>query len=247
MLVEQRFATILKELQENHAAGVARLCELTGASEATTRRDLNILASQGLLSKVHGGAVLAENAFLAKEQDVSTKARLFKDEKEKIAAYAATLVNDDDVVFLDSGTTTVKMLGHLKGSKATFVTNSVDVLDRMAGAGLRGYCVGGLLRQETRAMVGAMTQEALNSFNFTKAFLGTNGIAVKQGFTTPDREEAAIKRKAAEQAYLTYVLADSSKFQTVTTVTFLPLEQAVIITNKLPDESFLEHTIVKEV
>ena len=96
-------------------------------------------------------------------------------------------------------------------------------------------------------MVGAMTQEALSGFNFTKAFLGTNGIAVKQGFTTPDREEAAVKRKAAEQAYLTYVLADSSKFQTVTTVTFLPLEQAVIITNKLPDESFLEHTIVKEV
>ena len=118
MLVEQRFAAILQELQEHHAASVARLCELTGASEATTRRDLNVLADQGLLNKVHGGAVLAGESFIGKEQDVSTKTQLCQDEKERIAAYAAGFVNDDDVVFLDSGTTTVRMLPHLRDSKA---------------------------------------------------------------------------------------------------------------------------------
>ena len=96
-------------------------------------------------------------------------------------------------------------------------------------------------------MVGSMTLDALGQFNFTKAFLGTNGITLRQGFTTPDREEAAVKRRAAEQSYLTYILADASKFQAVTAVTFLPLAQAVIITDHLPDQSYLEHTIVKEV
>ena len=247
MLVEQRFAAILQELKEHQAASVARLCELTGASEATTRRDINVLADQGLLDKVHGGAVLAGGAFIGKEQDVSTKNQLCQTEKERIAAYAAQLVHDDDVVFLDSGTTTVRMLPHLKDSKATFVTNSVDIMEQMAALGLRSYCVGGLLRPETRAMVGSMTLDALGQFNFTKAFLGTNGITLRQGFTTPDREEAAVKRRAAEQSYLTYILADVSKFQAVTAVTFLPLAQAVIITDHLPDQSYLEHTIVKEV
>jgi DeoR family transcriptional regulator, fructose operon transcriptional repressor len=247
MLVEQRFSAILQELKEHQAASVSRLCELTGASEATTRRDLNVLAEQGLLSKVHGGAVLAGSAFQGKEQDVSTKTQLFQDEKERIAAYAAQLIHDDDVVFLDSGTTTVRMLPHLKDSKATFVTNSVDIMSQMSALNLRGYCVGGLLRPETRAMVGSITLDALGQFNFTKAFLGTNGITIRQGFSTPDREEAAVKKKASEQAYLTYVLSDASKFQMLTAVTFLPLEKAVIITDHVPDSSYQEHTIVKEV
>lgn len=96
-------------------------------------------------------------------------------------------------------------------------------------------------------MVGSMTLDALRQFNFTKAFLGTNGITVRQGFTTPDREEAAVKQTAAEQSYLTYVLADASKFQMVTAVSFLPLEQAAIITDRLPDKSYMDHTIIKEV
>lgn len=247
MLVEQRFAAILQELEEHHAASVTRLCELTGASEATTRRDLNILAGQGLLTKVHGGAVLAGSEFIGKEQDVGTKAQLFQTEKERIAGYASRLIHDDDVVFLDAGTTTMRMVEHLKDSRASFVTNSVDIMNCMAALGIRAYCVGGLLRPETRAMVGSMTLDALSQFNFTKAFLGTNGISLRQGFTTPDREEAAVKQKAAEQAYLNYVLADASKFQRVTAVSFLPLEKAVIITDRLTDAAFREHTIIKEV
>lgn len=247
MLLEQRFAVILQELQEHQIASVSKLCELTGASEATTRRDLNMLAEQGLLNKVHGGATLINSEFLGMEQDVLTKAQLCQSEKEKIAAYASQFIRNDDVVFIDSGTTTVRMLPHLKGSNATFVTNSVDIMDQLASLDLRGYCVGGLLRPETRAMVGSMTLDMLGQFNFTKAFLGTNGVTIRQGFSTPDREEAAVKRKAAEQAYMVYVLADASKFQMVTAVSFLPLEKAVIITDHLPDQTYLEHTIVKEV
>ena len=247
MFVEQRFHVILSELETQHAASVARLCELTGASEATIRRDLNILSEQGQLQKVHGGAMLSAGKFLGIEPDVSTKNQLFQAEKEQIAAYAAGLIGGDDVVFLDAGTTTARMLPHLKGCSATFVTNSVDAMQQLAALGLRSYSLGGLLRPETNAMVGAMALDALTQFNFTKAFLGTNGITLRQGFTTPDREEAAIKRAAAGQACRTYILADASKFQIVTAVSFLKLEQAEILTDRLPDPAFLEHTVVKEV
>ena len=205
MLAEQRFEIILQELNEHRAAGVPRLCELTGASEATIRRDLNALARQG------------------------------------------KLICDDDVVYLDAGTTTVRMVEHLKQSKATFVTNGVACALRLLELGLRGYVLGGSLKPGTGAVVGADALGALEGYNFTKAFLGINGITVRQGFTTPDPEEAAVKRKAAQRAYLTYILADSSKFETVSAASVLPLEKASIITDRLPDRAYLEHTIVKEV
>ena len=102
MLAEMRFAAILKELTKNKSASVGRLCELTGASEATIRRDINALAKQGKIGKVYGGAVLKENVFQVDEPDVSTKSRLHQEEKELIAGYAAKLINDDDVVFIDA-------------------------------------------------------------------------------------------------------------------------------------------------
>ena len=238
MLAEQRFEIILQELNEHRAAGVPRLCELTGASEATIRRDLNALARQGKLNKVHGGAVASGGEFLGEEPDVDTKERLHQPEKERIARYAADL---------DAGTTTVRMVEHLRQSKAIFVTNGVACALRLLDLGLRGYVLGGTLKPGTGAVVGADALNALEGYNFTKAFLGINGITVRQGFTTPDPEEAAVKRKAAQRAYLTYILADSSKFETVTAASVLPLEKASIITDRLPDRAYLEHTIVKEV
>lgn len=247
VLVEQRFETILEELERTHAASVSRLCELTGASEATTRRDLTVLASRGLISKVHGGAVLAGSEFEGNEPNVETKNTLHPDEKVRIARYAASLVSDDDVVFLDAGTTTYHMLDYLHGSKATFVTNSVFGAQKLMELGLKGYVLGGKMKAGTGAIVGTLVCEGLERYNFTKAFLGINGITIRQGYTTPDPEEAAIKLKAADQAYMTYILADSSKFQKVSAVTVLPLERAVIITEHLPDQAYLEYTIVKEV
>lgn len=247
MLAEQRFETILQELTNSRAASVTRLCELTGASEATIRRDLTVLARQGRLNKVHGGAVLTGSTFQGEEPDVTTKNLLHREEKEAVARYAAGLVRDDDVVYLDAGTTTVRMVEYLKGSGATFVTNGIACAQRLMELGLKGYVLGGWLKPGTWAVVGTGALEELSRYNFTKAFLGINGITVRQGFTTPDPEEAAIKTRAAEQAYLTFVLADSSKFELVSAVTVLPLEKATIITERLPDPGYLEHTIIKEV
>ena len=105
MLAEQRAERILKELAQRRAATVTDLCQVTGASEATIRRDLNTLAKQGKLNKVHGGAVLTGGEFHSEELDMATKRGLFTQEKDRAAQYAAGLVGDDDVVFLDAGTT----------------------------------------------------------------------------------------------------------------------------------------------
>lgn len=247
MLAEQRAETILEELARQRAVSVADLCRATGASEATIRRDLNALARQGKLSKVHGGAVLSGEEFHGEEPDMDTKRQLFALEKARIGQYAAGLVGDDDIVFLDAGTTVLAMADYLTAARAAYVTNSVECALRLMERGLRVYLPGGMLKAGTAAVIGAQTLETLGRYNFTKAFLGVNGVAVRQGFTTPDPEEAAVKALAAARAQQVWVLADASKFGQVTGVTLFPLEAAGIITDRLPDESYREETEIKEV
>ncbi|MCI8422644.1 MAG: DeoR/GlpR transcriptional regulator [Lawsonibacter sp.] len=244
MLAEQRARAILQQLSQRQTVSVTDLCQITGASEATIRRDLNGLARQGRLVKVHGGATsLEEEEFLAREPDLATKQRYAR-EKERIARNAASLVGDDDVVYLDTGTTVLHMANHLKDSKALFVTSSIDFAGMLSAHERQVYVLGGLLKPGTVDIVGAEALNALGRYNFTKVFLGTSGVSVGQGFTTPDPEAAALKALAAAQAQEVYMLADSSKFGRVTAARILPLEAARIITDRLPDQKYLDYTEV---
>ena len=244
MLAEQRARAILQQLSQHQTVSVTDLCQTTGASEATIRRDLNALARQGKLVKIHGGATTPEEEeFLAREPDLATKQRYAR-EKERIARYAAGLVGDDDVVFLDTGTTALHMAEYLKDSKALFVTSSIDFAGRLSAHERHVYVLGGTLKPGTVDMVGAEALDALRRYNFTKVFLGVSGISISQGFTTPDPEAAALKLIAASRAQSVYVLADSSKFGRVTAATILPLERARIITDRMPDRKYLDSTSV---
>lgn len=246
MLAEQRMESILSELARQRAVSVSHLCQVTGASEATIRRDLNVLARQGKLNKVHGGATLVDEEFHSEELDMETKRRLHAGEKERIARYAAKLIEDDDVVYLDAGSTVLQIAEYVQAARALFVTNSIECACRLTRRGLRTYVLGGALKAGTVAIVGAEAQESLKRYHFTKAFLGTNGIAISQGFTTPDPEEAAVKALAASRAKSVYVLADSSKFGTITAAAMFPLDEAYIITDCLHDRRYLDHTEIKE-
>lgn len=247
MLAEQRARTILQLVSQRQTVSVADLCELTGASEATIRRDLNALDRLGKLNKVHGGATSLEaEEFLAREPDADTK-RLYAREKDRIARYAARLVGEDDVVYLDTGTTALHMAEYLKGSKALFVTSSVEFACRLTEHSLKVYILGGMLKPGTVDVVGAEALAELGQFNFSKAFLGASGVSVSQGFTTPDPEAAALKRVAASRAQTVYMLTDSTKFGRVTAATIFSLEGAQIITDRLPDGRYRESTEIKVV
>ena len=247
MLAEQRARAILEQIAQHQTVSVTDLCQATGASEATIRRDLNALARQGRLVKIHGGATsLEEEEFLAREPDLATKQRYAR-EKERIARYAAGLVSDDDVVFLDTGTTVLHMADHLKDSKALFITSSIDLAGMLSAHERRVYILGGALKPGTVDIVGAEALETLRRYNFTKVFLGASGVSVSQGFTTPDPEAAALKSLAASRAQTAYMLVDSSKFGRVTAASILPLGRAGIITDRVPDEKYLDCTEIVEV
>ena len=247
MLAEERFAAIQELLQKKRAATVTELAQALDASESTIRRDLILLAGQGKLNKVHGGAVAREEAFDSGEAAMSAKEQLNVAEKQAIARYAAKQIQPDDVVFLDAGSTTLMMLDYLQPGGAVIVTSGVMHAQKLVQKGFKAYVPGGMLKPGTEAIVGAEAVQSLSRYNFTKAFLGVNGIALSQGYTTPDPEEALVKSTAMERAYVSYILADSSKFGRVSAVTVAPLDRGCIITDRLPDKIYAKHAIIKEV
>ena len=247
MLAEQRIEMILSALAERRALSVTDICQLTGASEATIRRDLNMLDEQRKLRKVHGGAVLVEDEFRIAEPAMEIKRQLYTEEKRRIARYAASLVRDDDVVFLDAGTTVLEMANYLRQSHALFITNNMECAYRLAEGGAQPYMLGGDVDPKTMSTGGAQMMDALRRYNFTKAFLGVTGITVAQGCTAPDPEAAARKAAAAARASRAYVLADAGKFGIVAASTALRLEDAAIITDRPPDPEYGEHTRVEVV
>ena len=114
MLTEERHAFILEQVKRSGSVTMTELCEQLGASESTVRRDLTQLDEKGLLKKVHGGAIAADDrSFSMVENDVESKSKLFTKEKTAIARYAASLIDDGDLVFIDAGTTTEKMIDFL--------------------------------------------------------------------------------------------------------------------------------------
>ena len=196
MLTEQRYELILELLKQKKSVTVSEVKELLHTSESTVRRDITALHNAGKLVKVFGGAVASENTFTPQEPTVAQKIAVNKEEKRLIARYAASLIETDDFVYLDAGTTTGYMLDYLIGKKATFVTNAVAHAQKLAAYGIKVFLVGGELKSSTEAVVGNQAMEVLYQYHFTKGFFGTNGITKKAGFTTPDANEALIKKTA---------------------------------------------------
>ena len=197
MLAEERFSLIMEQLDRKRTVTVQELCEALNTSESTIRRDLTELDRQGKLNKVHGGATLPDSRFLADEPTMEAKETLAVEQKRSIAQAAAQLINANDFVFIDAGSTTLELVRALTGDalKASYLTNGVAHARALAQKGCRVYLPGGLLRPQTEAIVGAPTVSIIQQYNFTKAFMGANGVALEAGFTTPDPEEAAVRRQ----------------------------------------------------
>ena len=139
-------------------------------------------------------------------------------------------------MYLDAGTTTGYMLEHLNDSRATFVTNGVSHARTLAQMGERVLLVGGELKGSTEAVIGSQAMQMLKNYHFTKGFFGTNGMTQKEGFTTPEANEALVKRTAMEQCLERYVVSDSSKFGLISAVTFFSFDEAVILTENCSRE-----------
>ncbi|GAA0086917.1 DeoR/GlpR family DNA-binding transcription regulator [Clostridium sp. CTA-7] len=247
MLTEERHKRILEELKNNSVIHVNELVKILDTSESTIRRDLNFLNKEGKLKKVHGGATLLEKEFNTKDDLVSIRATLNINEKSMIAKYAASLIKKDDFVYIDSGTTTNLMIDFIKERNAVYVTNGINQAKKLISNGFKTYILGGEIKASTEAVVGVEAINSLKKYNFTKGFFGTNGISDCRGYTTPDIKEALVKEEALKRTRSPYILADQTKFDEISCVTFGEIDGAVIITTILNKSNYNNRAKIVEV
>lgn len=231
MLAEERSERIVRLVNEKKSVSVQELMEYLDASESTIRRDLAALDSRGEIIKVYGGAMAV--TLKAHDDDIAERRILFPEEKKRIARYAASLVTKDDFVYIDAGTTTEYIIDYLTEKNAVFVTNAVAHARKLTRSGFSVYLVGGRLKPSTEAVVGNSAAEFISKYNFTIGFWGTNGVNRSVGFTTPDPEEAEIKRISMRRCKRRYVVTDSSKFGAISPVSFADFGSAKVITEKI--------------
>ncbi len=240
MYAEERQRTIVSLALRNDRVAVTELAHRFDVTTETIRRDLDVLDRRGVLRRVHGGAVPAENVRLV-ESAVAEREPAFTVQKSRIANAALQFVPSGrgSTVLLDSGTTVARLAGALSGAQLpTMVTNSVPIASQLALLQSGPvHLLGGRVRGVTQATVGGETVEALARLHCDVAFLGTNGISFTHGLTTPNPDEAAVKRAMVRSAARRVVLADSSKVGATLLVSFATLSQVdVLVTDSgLPE------------
>lgn len=234
-LTLERHQFILDCLKKQGVVKLQDLVQLMNVSESTIRRDLIELENQHLLKRIHGGATLPQKKSV--ELSIAEKSSKNLQTKKKIGAFAASLVNDGDCLFLDAGSTTLEMIPHLAEKPITVVTNGLPQLKRLVEFGIKAYVLGGMMKPSTQAMIGSLAQEGLRQFRFDQCFLGINGIHPELGYTTPDPEEALIKKTALRLSSQTYILADQSKFAEVAFAKVADIGEISLITDQIPEDS----------
>jgi len=234
VLARQRQEAILRQVDRTGGARVSDLVDLLGVSDMTVRRDIEALAVNGLVLKVHGGAAAAVGRS-TDEPGFQVKSGLNPGPKSVIARVAAGLISPGSSVAISAGTTTYAVAQELVNvPNLTVVTNSprvADLLHTPQREDLTVILTGGV-RTPSDALVGPVADAALGSLHVDTLILGVHGIDPVAGLTTPNLIEAATNRALIASARRVIVVADHSKWRVIGLSTFATLDQVdVLVTN----------------
>lgn len=217
--------------------GVAELAELTGASEMTVRRDLDVLAAQGVLERYRGGA--RSLLLRGEEPPFAMRAHEGVDVKRRIAAETARLISDGESVVLDSGTTCLEVARALEHRRLTVVPLSLHAVNALAAAPYLTLLVpGGRPRPGELALTGPLTAASLAALRFDTAVIGCCGVGAANGLTAHDLDDAAVKRAAIASARRVIAVAEAAKLSRTALAFVAPASalHAIITDESAPDD-----------
>ena len=240
MLNEERRLKIQGIVTQKKRLLVKEISEEFDISEVTVRKDLKALEKRGILSRVHGGAILNQSSVhdiaLTEKEHISPK------EKQLIGAKAAEMVNEGDVILLDSGSTTTQIARNIKFKKdIKVITNAVNIASELAGREIEVILTGGFLREKSFSLVGPIAEDALQHINADKLFLGVDGIHFEFGLTTPNLMEARVNQLMIKKSLEVILVSDSSKFgkRSMSFIADVGSIQKVITNKDIHDEDLM--------
>lgn len=236
----ERQRELVRLIERNGRISVPQICKHFSISEATARRDLETLSEQRFIQRVHGGAVFVRHA--APEEPILSRTHEQEDGKESIGRAAAALIQDGETVFLGSGTTVLKVAHYLVARRINVITNSLPVINLMAGKeNISLVALGGLLRDTELSFIGHITEQALAEIRADKAVVGIRAVSLEQGLTNDYLPETMTDRAIMNMGSQLIIVADHTKFDRVSTAFVAPLEKVdVLVTTKAALEPFLE-------
>jgi DeoR family transcriptional regulator, aga operon transcriptional repressor len=236
----ERQKQILSQLARQGRLSVTEIVEQFSISEATARRDLEALASQGKVQRVHGGAITVEQA--PPELPILERENEQVDEKVRIGRATAELITDKETVFLGSGTTVLEVARNLRDRKnLTVITNSLPVLNTLAGVKeITVISLGGMLRNTELSFIGHITEQALAELRADKVIMGARAVSLEHGLTNDYLPETQTDRAILKVGREVILVADHSKINRVSTTFLAPLTDVhKLVTDKQTPRVFL--------
>ena len=237
----ERQKQILSLLSQHGRLSVAEIVSQFSISEATARRDLETLSSQGKALRVHGGVIAVEQA--PPELPILERENEQGDEKARIGRAAAALVGNHETIFLGSGTTVLEIARNLRDHKnLTVITNSLPVLNILAGnKEITVVSLGGMLRESELSFIGHITEQALSEVRVDKVFMGTRGVSLEHGLTNDYLQETLTDRAILRIGREVLIVADHTKVNRVATVLLAPLKSMqTLLTDSNADKKFVQ-------
>lgn len=235
-----RINQIENYLIEHKKASLDTLCSLFKVSKNTIRRDISELEERGMVKKVYGGVALNTSS-----STVPFSKREVKNlnAKKIIGSLASTLVDDNDIIYIDSGSTTLQMIPFLKNKKnITIITNNLYVLkDALSYPNINVFSTGGTLFRNTNSFIGIETIQFLESYNISKSFLAARGVSISKGISNSSPLESEIKKIIVKNSDKNYVLADSSKLNAISLTTYCNIKDITgLVIEKFPPKNFID-------
>ncbi|GAA3020025.1 DeoR/GlpR family DNA-binding transcription regulator [Tetragenococcus solitarius] len=231
MIPYERQVKIVKLLQTNTLLKIDELKEkLPEVSISTLRRDLKELEKENKVQLLTGGAVKLNSS--TTELPIKTKSTFYIEEKNHIADLAMEQVNDQDMVYIDSGSTCTILLEKMIYRNVHIVTSNTGIFNILNSVAAKITVLGGEYNPAISSLSGNLTEMNIGHFIFDKAFLGGNGIDLEYGITTPDLKEAMKKNHIVHHAKKSFLLCDSSKFHQVANVKSFDLDSVTLISDK---------------
>ncbi len=238
MIKSKRIKQIQAYIYEHHTVSLDELCEVFGVSKNTIRRNIQELFELGLIRKVYGGVAVNDSTLVS----FSDRKTRNQQQKQRIAMKAADFVEDGDVIFLDSGTTTMEIIDGLKTKSLTIITNNLDFIFRAQPyPNLNVITTGGMLERNTNSFV-SVKFNLLTTYNINKAFMSSTGISLTNGVTNASPLESEIKSTVVEKSPQVFLLVDQDKFNKHGLITYCGLDHIhYVVTDEEPAPEFLTY------
>ena len=229
MKKQDRWNEILNIVKQQQEVSVEKLMGVFNVSAATIRRDLLEMEENGMIDRYHGGAKMNNSRLF--EPPMLLKSNTNTEAKNMVGRYAASLVKDNQMIYIDAGSATYEMIDYISAKNITVVTIGIHHILKLLNKGINTIVLGGSIRSSTMAITGSLTLSELDKYYFDASFLGTNGIHEFSGLSATNEFEAAVKLKVIEHSNISYGLADHSKFGVICPCSYTTLDKIHLITD----------------